>query len=431
MRLNLLNIDDFIKRNQLKQVTSNQIFSDTKSGKLDNNGLWSEIIFGLKGSKERNTKFGYIELGTRVIHPEVYNILVNINADLKKLINETQKYSIKNGQLVLDEKGNTGINYFIENFDKIDLMAIAKKDKTEDAKFILDHKDQIFISRWLVLPAGIRDIIIEPNYTRIMYSEINDLYKELIQNSLILQSMIADEIKNKVVLQIQKTLIKINKWIKDKMKGKYGLFRGLLLKKTNDFSARVVITIDPNIELGKIAIPWNILFVCYEPFCFHYIMKKDEVLKNEICTFLKLDDCKKLDLDKLKEFSMIVNKEFDTIPTNLKSMIINMLEEIVKDKHILFKRDPVATRYNWRSAEIIITDGTSAVLNPLDLGPLGGDIDGDQIALFALHTKESNDEAKMLNPKYNKKIFQGPRSINDITYNFSKDIIATIFAATA
>jgi len=430
MRLNLLHIDDFIARNNLKFVTSNQMFSNIKTATLDNNGLWSETIFGLKGSKERGKQFGFINLNTSFIHPEVYNILVNINVDVKKLIMNKQKYTItKEKILIPDENGNSGITFFIENFKNIDLLKLTKSDKLEDAQFLIKNQNYIFITKLLVLPAGIRDVISEPNYTRIMYSEINDIYKEIVQNSLMLQTFLTDDLKITITNHTQLLLLKANSWIKNQMKGKHGLFRGLLLKKTNDFSARVVITIDPKIELGKIGVPWNVLFVIYEPFCFHHVMKND-IIKNEIRTFLKLKDNETLDLDKLKEFSLIVNKEYDTIPANLKMLLIDVIEEIVKGKNIIYKRDPVTTRYNWRSAEIIVTDSNSTILNPLDLNPMGGDIDGDQIALFALQTKEAEAEAKFMNPKYNKNIFQGVRSISDSTYVITKDLISTIYSAT-
>jgi len=430
MKLKLLHIDNFINRNKLKEVTSINLFSNIKNQILDINGLWSEEIFGLRGSKERSTRFAYVNLKTKVIHPEVYNILININSDLKKLILQSEKYIInKDGQLIIDSNGSNGITFFIQNFDKINLKAISKPEKKQEVEFILNNIERIFIDKYIILPAGIRDLIAGSVFTKVMYSEINDKYKQLIQNCLLIQQDTDNELQSLITQTIQKSLLDINSWIKNQFKGKQGLFRGLLLKKVNDFSARVVITVDPKIKLGSIGIPWDLVFICYEPFCFNRILK-DTVLKNEISKFIKLEDPKQLDLDKLKEFSLIINKNSETIPPDLKSLIIEMLSDLIKDFQILYKRDPVTTRYNWRAGHIIITDTNSAVLNPLDLGPLAGDIDGDQIALFTLFTKQSNDEAKMLNPIYNKSIFHNTKSYNDLTFNLSKDAIATLYALT-
>ncbi|MEM4385317.1 MAG: hypothetical protein QXD03_02080, partial [Candidatus Anstonellales archaeon] len=113
-----------------------------------------------------------------------------------------------------------------------------------------------------------------------------------------------------------------------------------------------------------------------------------------------------------------------------KNMIIEILKDIVNDKQILYKRDAVVTRGNWRSGHIIITDTMSAVLNPLDLGPLRGDIDGDTIALYSVFTKKANEEAKKLNPIYNKQNYFSCSSIDDLAFSITLDAVSTIYEAT-
>ncbi|MEM4385546.1 MAG: hypothetical protein QXD03_03255 [Candidatus Anstonellales archaeon] len=428
MRLSLLDIDDFIKRNKLMEVRSDKLYRDVKNKIVDEDGLWSFSIFGSKGSQDRMNRFGYIELNCTIVHPEAYQIVSSLSTDIKKLLKGSNKYIVDSEGNLLQENnsGGSGPEYFKKIIGKLDLRKISKKGRDEYIKFIEDNMDRLFIKRILVIPAGIRDFIQTEKHTRIMYSEINDLYSYLIKLSGTVKSIEDDELRSKMSIEIQEQCIKINRWIKDIMKGKFGIFRGLLLRKVNDFSGRCVITIDPNIPLGYIGVPWHVLFLLYEPFCLNRI-NKDPILKNEICRITKM---KNFTIDTFKIFSSIINNSPESIDYKVKNMIIEILKDIVNDKQILYKRDAVVTRGNWRSAHIVITDTMSAVLNPLDLGPLRGDIDGDTIALYSVFTKKANEEAKKLNPIYNKQNYFSCSSTDDLTFNITLDAISTIYEAT-
>jgi len=422
IKLQLLDINEFIKRNDIKQVTSTEIL--LRKGTPHPDGLWSEKIFGLMGSKERYERFGYIDLHEKTIHPEVYPIIETLSTDIKNLLNCKHRYILEDGKLITNSSGKTGINFFIEIFDKLDFESLPQKDNTDAiVTFLKKNRDLIFVDKWLVIPAAIRDLHFDPTSSRISYSEINTYYLDLLR----LVNM-RDQFDTEFYLNnVNEHLQKISTWIKNKQSGKHGVFRGLLLRKVTDFSARCVITIDTSIPLGKIGVPWHTLFVLYEPFCFHYIMKKDPVLKKEIQDFLKVDE---LTIDNLKEFSLIIIRDYDIIPPNLKELIIKMVSEITKDKQLLYKRDPVVSRTNWRAGEIIVTDTHSIVLNPLDLAPLSGDIDGDTVAIFAVFSKKANEAAKTLNPRYNKINYYDPVTTTGLSYSISLDAVATIFDAT-
>ena len=175
MKLKLLNIEEFIKTHNVKPVTSTNTYSGG-GNKLDPNGLFSEQIFGRLGSKDRKKTFGYIDLKTNFIHPEVYKLVLSVNPLFDQLINKKAfcKFNTKEKTFVKsEEEGETGFSFFIKHLDRIDFTKNCKDNKLQVAKFLNDNKNKILISKILVLPAGIRDIIqTESGKTIIQYSEI-------------------------------------------------------------------------------------------------------------------------------------------------------------------------------------------------------------------------------------------------------------------
>ena len=102
MKLDLLNHNLFIDRNSLKEVTTTDIYSTARASRFSDTGLWSESIFGLVGSKERQRKFGWIDLKSKVIHPIVYNMLVTLHPSIRQYISGSKFFTIKDGLLIED-----------------------------------------------------------------------------------------------------------------------------------------------------------------------------------------------------------------------------------------------------------------------------------------------------------------------------------------
>ena len=73
MIVDSLPIEKFITVNQLKEV-SNPIYLNADRSPTDD-GIFSHSIFGIPGTKDRKTLFGYIELGTHLMHPFFYVII--------------------------------------------------------------------------------------------------------------------------------------------------------------------------------------------------------------------------------------------------------------------------------------------------------------------------------------------------------------------
>ncbi len=433
MKLKLLDINEYIEKNNLKEVTSTNIYAS--GGKLDPKGLFSEEIFGRLGSKERRDTFGYIQLKHKFIHPECYTIITSLDTNLSALINDKRKYKINNGEIIEDEKGESGVAFFVSIFDKINWEKLDKKHP-DHLKFVIDNKDKILIDKFLVLPAGIRDIqtSTKTGKTMIQYSEITDLYKTLIQqnNTLLIQpgSEIGTEIIGPMVQRIQRTLIEIDTWFKDRMKGKQGFIRKNLSKKVIDYSGRFVITTDNTLELGYVGLPFNYILKLYEPFALHYIFEKDKTCLGLIQNFLKSD--LPPEISDLKRFFTKLTEDSTIIDEQLKQTLIEVAKEITKDKVVLYKRDPVENRDSYLAASVRVdSEGYTLAINPLDLPRVGGDHDGDAMAVIALFTDEAIKEAKeKMHPKYAKSMWVSVANITDCPYKIDLDAAAAIYSAT-
>jgi len=125
--LDILKINDYIKKNNILEVRNPLSFND---GNITNDGLYSPLIFG-NTTQEKFVKYGYINLGTKIIHPFVYKNLKKIksiffNITLDKGHKNFREGVIKDGILTevkkdSSEKGNSGINWLINNWGNIDL----------------------------------------------------------------------------------------------------------------------------------------------------------------------------------------------------------------------------------------------------------------------------------------------------------------------
>lgn len=422
MYLEILNINSFIKNNNILEV-KNAKFPSQKG--FDEDGLWSETIFGKLGSRNRKQQFGYVDLKSNFIHPIAYEILRYISEPISKILKNKDKFIIRDKKLIKDNSGGSGLSFLIDNFLNIDFRISADSNKIKEAEYIENNKNIILINKFLITPAGDRDIDIS-NISKT--SEINELYRSLIFQILSLSGV--SDIDNLIKSNIQNQLIKIVKFIRDKyLKGKKGLIRGNMMKKSTDYSSRLVLTSSPNIPLGYVSIPWHTALTIFEPLVSYNLFKKDNDILDDIKKEIHEDD--HFDSYDLIKFLDTLVKNPENINPNLKIKLFNLITEITKDQVILCKRDPVVQRNLYFSANILINDGRVAILNSLDLAPIGGDCDGDTVAIMPLFTKEAKEEAiKNMHISTTKSKMIDSKSLSNTLFVPNLDAMSAIYTAT-
>jgi DNA-directed RNA polymerase beta' subunit len=374
--IKLLDIELFIGKNNCLEVKNAKLPSE-KTG-YDPLSLYSELIFGSYGSQERKTRFGYINLNCKIIHPIVYDMVKTISEETSRIIYRKRKYIIKNNQFVENAAGETGLSFLIENFANVDFTKFCKKEKIDAARFIEKYKKIIIINKWLVIPAGYRDINYRDKTSIKIISKINEFYKDLL---FVISQLSGEKDFDEIFIErIQYKTYQITDWFKkEKLAGKSGMFRGTMMKKRMDFTSRLVLLSSPELEMGEIGIPWHTAMAIFEPIFSYNLFKKNVQVLEDIKQYLETNDFGQDDFDK---FVRDIISNPDSIPDSLKEQLIPIAKEIVKDQIVIVKRDPVTDRNSYFAAVPKITPGRVAYVNSLQLKPLGGDTFKGKVVVY-------------------------------------------------
>ncbi len=159
------------------------------------------------------------------------------------------------------------------------------------------------------------------------------------------------------------------KSIADILKGKQGRFRQNLLGKRTDYSGRSVIVVGPNLKLGQCGLPKRMALELFKPFVISQLIKR--------------------------EFVHNIRSANRFIESN-RPEIWDILEEIVKDAHVLLNRAPTLHRLGIQAFKPTLIEGKAIQLHPLVCAAFNADFDGDQMAVHVPLTDQAKNEAKEL-----------------------------------
>jgi hypothetical protein len=216
----LLDINKFIEENEVQQVTTANIM---KADKFDDNGLFSNIIFGLPNSSRWRRMFGYIELNTRVLHPLLYEIADRRASLLLKFLFGEVSLDPDTMTIKKDSFGYYGVPYFIEHLDEV-CGVMLKGDQLTEAgqkliKFILKHRNLAFIDKMIVVPPQYRPVDIIRNKVEI--TPINTYYANLINDANVVRFAQGGNFAT-VTLKIQTMVYKVYHELTQLIRGKTG-----------------------------------------------------------------------------------------------------------------------------------------------------------------------------------------------------------------
>lgn len=240
--------DNIIKVNELKKVDNPIMFERGQVPTVG--GLFSEYIFGTT-SEERMRTYAYIDLKYKFIHPYVYEVLKKIYRNVEKICaGDSAWYIESNGNLIeiKDEndsrynEDNTGMRWFIDNYHKIRFKENESPGRKEKLKFIKSLTDEeIFISKWIVIPVFYRDV--DMSSGRPSIPELNYEYNNLLKYVSTLTKDAIGFFNNKAMYNIQMTLVRIRKYGQSLIEKKKGAFHQSVLGKSIDYGVRAVISV--------------------------------------------------------------------------------------------------------------------------------------------------------------------------------------------
>lgn len=286
----LLDIDEFIKKNELKEVKNPIYFDKNKLPTSD--GLLSNDIFGIT-KEERANRFAYIDLHGIFLHPLIYKLWGNLDSRIKNIVFGTNTYSLDaSGNLVEDPNGKTGIKFLKDNFDKIKIKTTDSSKRDRIIQFIKKSGKACFITKYPVIPAYYRDVNTEDG--KMGVGDINKYY-----NSLIIAARSLEEahdygltLIHAQVGRMQEILLSIynyfgagNPDVKTSgvgMPGKLGVIRRTNMSKTTDYSSRLVISApelkvedldDLDVDMDYSLVPLASLCVNFLPFMVYWIRR--------------------------------------------------------------------------------------------------------------------------------------------------------------
>ncbi|HFC10586.1 MAG TPA: DNA-directed RNA polymerase subunit beta' [Candidatus Kaiserbacteria bacterium] len=253
------------------------------------------------------------------------------------------------------------------------------------------HQEWMFLTRIPVIPPALRPMVALEG-GRHATSDVNDLYRRVINRNNRLRKLL-DIHAPEVILRNEKRILQEAvdalldnsirrggssagamtpsqrrplKSLADYLKGKQGYFRQNLLGKRVDYSGRSVIVVGPNLELDECGLPKHMALELFRPFVIAGLLKRELAFN--------IRGAGRLIEDGVSE-------------------VWEILEEVIKGKHVLLNRAPTLHRQGIQAFRPRLIEGDAIRLHPLVCPAFNADFDGDQMAVHVPLSDEAQWEA--------------------------------------
>lgn len=212
------------------------------------NGLFSTEIFGKVGGEFRNRLFSYIDLRVPIVHPNIYKVIVKLKSLYEEII-LGKSFAIFNPKTGDFEKssallGETGFDFFLTNWPKVKLDGRDSSSRKEAIKLLNKYKDNIFIDKLIVLPAGLRDYFVDES-GKPGEDEINEYYRNIMRTSFSMETIsVRDSLGelDSIRANLQTQVVALYNYVIDLLSGKRGAIQARWTTRAIINSTRNVIT---------------------------------------------------------------------------------------------------------------------------------------------------------------------------------------------
>lgn len=255
LKLSILDIERFVKVNNCQVISNPRAFA--KANIPSDDGLLSYTIFGIS-KEERSGIYAYIDLHGWFIDPSCYKTWTRLDKNVKSCIHGIDTFIInEKGELVQDPNGKCGIEFLRKNLDKIKFKSNESIKRDISVKYLDANRNNMFIKKYLVIPAYYRDKNTSGSSNRIVgLSGINKLYSDLIiaSNALTATQDYMFDATDAMNGRVQEIILNIYNWftgaqsanIQEKnasgIQGKFGILKRANQTKTSNYSSRLVIS---------------------------------------------------------------------------------------------------------------------------------------------------------------------------------------------
>lgn len=230
----------------LGQIKVLDIFDTTKN--FHNDGLFSTTIFGKQGTDQRQKNFGYISLNTEIFHPLLAKTLFKLKSLYQDIASGAEyaifDTNIKDFVKADPTNGSTGYSFFLKHVKYIKFEE-RQSARRSDAIALMDkYRDNLTLKHFLVMPAGLRDYMVDAQ-GKPSEDEINNMYRKVLALSNIMSSSVGSinpEFLDNTRYRLQLALIEIYDYVVNILEGKNGLVLGKWASRKIFDSTRNVIT---------------------------------------------------------------------------------------------------------------------------------------------------------------------------------------------
>lgn len=308
------------------------------------------------------------------VHTGAEAILKAINSiDMQKLI----------GDLRADVYKSTGQKQ-LKLLKRLQLIESIKKAGFDPAAFVL----QIIP----VLPPDLRPMV-QLNGGRFATSDLNDLYRRVINRNNRLKHLIALGAPE-IILRNEKRMLQESvdylidtsiratqtqrqfKSLSDILRGKQGRFRKNLLGKRVDYSGRSVIIVGPELKLNQCGLPKEMALELFKPF----------VIREVIARGLTTPNAK------------AAKRYIERRPPE----VFDILEEITRNHPVLLNRAPTLHKLGIQAFYPVLIEGSAIRVHPCVCAGYNADFDGDQMAIHVPLSSDAQEEAiSLMMPDHN------------------------------
>ena len=252
LTLKLLNVDRFVQANALQPVSNAVYLENGRNFTAD--GVLSNEIFGMDQYSRRN-RFAYIDLHGHYMTPLAALKLYAYDRKLADALFARGRFKLTSaGELINDPDGEAGPEFVYRIWGKVKVKAKESITTKEVETFYKQDRDELFITKYPVIPAFYRDInkaaMASGDTYEIRKSSalINSQYCSIISytQSLSTYTSAFASMTYTTQARVQTLLVDIyNSLMVDTVKGKpskFGMLRRSLAGKNLPYTSRLVIT---------------------------------------------------------------------------------------------------------------------------------------------------------------------------------------------
>ena len=400
-------------------------------------GLFDEDTTGGVGGN----KFTHIKLAEPMINPLMREAVISVGnfasgVELDKIL--LGKLGIDDSGAAVEDEGTTGIEGVIKRLNGQDIDAEIEKTAAliPKAKATVLNKanrrlrylkslkeldmtaEEAYINRNVpVMPPKFRQITEMPDGS-LSVADANHNYKDLMlvnqqlkelkelgvddENLAPVRQALYDTAGASVGLQPTVTKGREFRGIIEEINGanetKYGFFRGKLVGRPQDLSARSTVIPNPKLDLDDVGIPKKMGMTIYSPFVVKRLVSNGHTAL-----------------------------EAKTLVEDMDEKALRALEVEVEERPVLMTRAPSLHKFNMLGFKPKLTDGKAIEVNPLIVGGFNMDFDGDTAGVHVPVSEDARKEA--LTKLLPSKSLISPRA-DFVMHSPSKETVLGIYLLT-